>query len=315
MVLKTVKVWKLSQRRIMKRKKSGSNHIKKSIFWALMFWALTPTVSQQTDFGFGAGGVLYWGDLTPKSPTESLKNLRFGMQGFLRSQMSSSFAARVNLMIGRLNGDDQTSIDEGRNRRNLRFNSNIVELSIIGEYSFLKFDLTDFRDGLSFYLAGGLNVFYFNPTTDFEGQSYSLQPLGTEGQGMPGFADRYSRVAFGLPIGGGMKIRLSENLTLNPEFIARITFTDYLDDVSGYYVNYFELQAGNGDLAATLANRSGEYLGLSEPVIVNTGAQRGGPNADDFYFVGMINLTYKISDSASLFSKDRKKYNSDCPTF
>jgi hypothetical protein len=314
-VLKTVKVWKLSQRRIMKRKKSGIKILFNIPLWILLFATCNSVMSQQTDFGIGAGGVLYWGDLTPKSPAESLKNLRFGMQGFLRSEISPSFATRVNLMIGRLNGDDQTSIDEGRNRRNLRFNATIVELALMGEYSFLKFDLTEFKDGLSFYLAGGLNVFYFNPTTDYQGNTYSLQPLGTEGQGMPGFPDRYSRVAIGLPLGGGMKIRLSENLTLNPEFIARITFTDYLDDVSGFYVNYFELQAGNGDLAATLANRSGEYLGLTEPVIVNTGAQRGGPNADDFYFVGMINLTYKISNSASLFSKGKKKYNSDCPTF
>ena len=121
-------------------------------------------------------------------------------------------------------------------------------------------------------------------------------------------------VSFGLLLGGGLKIKLTDRISINPEFIGRMTFTDYIDDVSGYYVNYFELRDGNGDIAAALGNRQGEFLGQTEPVLLPTGSIRGGPNADDFYFVGMINFTYLLNESGTIFG-NRKRHTAECPTF
>ncbi|NNF35471.1 MAG: hypothetical protein HKN68_15280 [Saprospiraceae bacterium] len=287
--------------------------------WLMMLMLLIASVDnlqgQQVEGGAGLGILLYWGDLTPKDPVEGLSNARGGGQFFLRSEISSKVDIRFNLMIGKLNGDDRKSSNPSMMQRNLRFHSWITELSILGEYTFLSFDLPEYQDGLSFYLTTGVSALYFNPKTDYQGNTYALQPLGTEGQGMEGFPDKYNRISMALPFGGGMKIRLTERLTLNPEIIGRVTFTDYLDDVSGSYVNYTELLNGNGEIAAALGNRQGEFLGQSEPVITATGAVRGGPNSDDFYWVGMINFTYLLSEDGSIFSRGKKKYNSDCPTF
>lgn len=299
----------------MKRKKIGLITFSWLMMVMLMIASVDNLQGQQIEGGAGLGILLYWGDLTPKDPVEGLSNARAGGQFFIRSEVSSKVDIRFNLMAGKLYGDDSKSSDPVMMQRNLRFYSWITELSVLGEYTFLNFDLPEYKDGLSFYLTTGASILYFNPKTDYQGNTYALQPLGTEGQGMPGFSDKYSRFSMALPFGGGMKIRLSERLTFNPEIIGRITFTDYLDDVSGFYVNYFELLNGNGEISAALGNRQGEFLGQSEPVITQTGATRGGPNSDDFYWVGMINFTYLLSEDGSIFSHGKKKYNSDCPTF
>jgi hypothetical protein len=107
--------------------------------------------------------------------------------------------------------------------------------------------------------------------TNFRGNEVRLQPLGTEGQGMPGFDSKYNLMSAGLSLGGGAKIKISETINIGFESSLRRTLTDYLDDLSGNYVNYDDLSAGNGVLAASLGNRMNEYLGQSEP---STGPDR-----------------------------------------
>ena len=218
-------------------------------------------------------------------------------------------------MIGGLHGDDGLDSRPSRSQRNLDFHSTIAEFSFIGEYDFLRFDFNSQKDGWKFTIGTGLSLFYFNPKTELQGVTHALQPLGTEGQGIDGFNDPYSRVALALPIIGAMKIKLSENLTLIPEISVRISFTDYLDDVSSSYVNFFELRTGNGDIAAALADRTNEGMGINEPRDIPTGSQRGNPNVDDWYFTGMISLSYTIGEVNSIFSRRGGGKYSDCPTF
>ena len=72
---------------------------------------------------------------------------------------------------------------------------------------------------------------------DYYSQWIDLQPLGTEGQGTTAYPDRkkYSRTQIAIPMGGGVKISLNDNLNIAFSFSARKTYTDYLDDVSTTY--------------------------------------------------------------------------------
>ena len=47
----------------------------------------------------------------------------------------------------------------------------------------------------------------------------------------------YNLTQFAIPFGGGIKFRVSENVVLAYEVGFRKTFTDYLDDVSTFYVD------------------------------------------------------------------------------
>ena len=300
----------------MKRKKPQAIFI--HIFVIFLFYLLSGTGavhSQKIEAGLGIGGLVYWGDLSPDAPLKNFNNLRFGAQGFIRSDVTRRLNLRFNFLVGGLAGDDAHSNGESRKSRNLSFKSMVKEFSVLAEYSFLNWHLRHLEDGLSFYVAGGVSLLQFNPKAEYQGITYELQPLGTEGQGIPGFADNYSLLTFGIPFGGGMKIKLTENLSINPEIMVKFTFSDYIDDISGSYVNYNELRSGNGELAAIFGNRQGEYLGQSEPVFLPTGSQRGGPNSDDLYFVGMVNFVYLLSSNGSIFAKKGINYDTYCPTF
>lgn len=89
------------------------------------------------------------------------------------------------------------------------------------------------------YVFTGINGFWFDPTAvaPSNGISYSLQPLGTEGQFVLPSRDPYSRVQVALPLGVGFAFRITDDINLNVELSYRRSFTDYMDDVSSTYVN------------------------------------------------------------------------------
>ena len=77
-----------------------------------------------------------------------------------------------------------------------------------------------------------------------------LQSLGTEGQETEAnSSEKYNLNSIAIPFGIGYKNNLNE-IALSIEWIWRTTATDYIDDVSGYYVNTNLLS----DEAAEMAN-------------------------------------------------------------
>ena len=59
-----------------------------------------------------------------------------------------------------------------------------------------------------------------------------LQPLGTEGEGFYKGEKKYNLTQLAIPIGGGFKYAISNNVRIGIEVGFRKLFTDYLDDVS-----------------------------------------------------------------------------------
>ena len=118
----------------------------------------------------------------------------------------------------------------------------------------------------------------------------------------------------GLCFGGGAKFILSETINLGLETVIRKTFTDYLDDVSTNYVNYDDLSAGNGVLAANLGNRMNEFLGQSEPIQLPTGSVRGGALVKDYYLISTITVNVLLANTKGRrgFGKGSKVI---CPKF
>ena len=159
------------------------------------------------------------------------------------------------------------------------------------------------------------------PQGEYNGNWYELQPLGTEGQGLEAYPNKefYSLYEMAIPFGGGIKYAINESLNLNVELGWRFTFTDYLDDISGTYAEYFVLQENRGDIAARLSNRTAEALGLGEPFLDHDLKQRGNPEVGDYYFMFHVGLTYNIpfltySNGSSRFIRRRSR-TSSCPTF
>ena len=144
--------------------------------------------------------------------------------------------------------------------------------------------------------SAGVAVLRHNPKALYAGQWYELQPLSTEGQGLPEYPGTkpYSRFQLTIPVIGGIKYAINDMINVFLEFGPRITFTDYLDDVSTNYPDEAALRAAKGDIAVSLSYRGNEVR--TEPVAFPSDSQRGGAGVKDYYFNGLIGISINLGD-------------------
>ncbi len=237
--------------------------------------------------GIFAGLANYGGDLVEKDFEITETNPATGLVG--RYDFKSWFTLRANFIAGTISGSDGNAIDVNRRKRNLSFRSPIYEFSLIPEFNIYSFQLPNEQTLTPYAFIGG-GVFYYNPKALYQGEYIALQPLGTEGQGLPGYAPRYSLVDFSIPFGMGLKFAITDKATIGFEYGTRYTFTDYLDDVSTVYPDNEVLARTSGTLSAALSDRTSEYTGI--PTNRAENAARGGDQnskqyPDVYYFIGM----------------------------
>ncbi len=250
------------------------------------FLLAQPGASAQPELGIHLGHGYYMGDLQPDSPYAPLGNGKASYGAYGRIGATDKIAITGSLMLTKLAGTDARR--ESSVERNLNFRTDIFEMAISGEY-------LPFGSGRAVnpYLTAGVAVYRFNPQADFNGRLVDLQPLGTEGQGMTGYAPRYGLTRLAMPLGTGVRIPFGEAWVISAEIKFRATFFDHLDDVSGAYVNYYELVQGNGSLAAALADRTSELRGI-EPRDVPSGSPRGNVGNFDYYATAGLNVGYRL---------------------
>ena len=257
---------------------------------------------------FGGFGN-YYGDLQNKPITLSQSSLAVGAG--LRYDLTEHIAIRSGFMYGRIGADDATNKASLR-FRNLNFQSKVFEWNVLGEYTL--FDMN--KKQLSPYVFGGLALFHFNPYTfDTLGNKHFLQPLSTEGQGLAAYPDRkpYKRTQFSIPMGLGIKYRVTDRVILGYEFGLRKTFTDYLDDISTTYVDQTALLNAKVPKAVELAYRAGELHG-GDPNYPADGTIRGGPEFKDWYYFSGVTISIGINSRNKLLNR-KGNGSVNCPVF
>jgi hypothetical protein len=267
--------------------------MKKILLTILPFFLVFAARAQQSyEVGLFIGGSYYIGDLNPMGHFNNLTQPAAG--GIFRYNFNPRFSARANGFYGTIKGDDASTRSFAQQQRNLHFKSTIMEFSAIGEFNFLEYKLGSNKHPFTSYLFAGVGVFKHAPRALLNGNWIDLQPLGTEGQGTP-LSDKkkYKLTQLCIPFGIGVKTNLAKRIGLSIEWGMRKTFTDYLDDVSGRYVNPYALATFNGPAAGILSDRS-----LVRDSFSNIGRQRGNPTTKDWYsFTGFI-LSFKLKDKA-----------------
>ncbi len=235
---------------------------------------------QYAAFAFGVSSMNYFGDIAPQQSIAST-DLKLTRPGFTVSHMwrfHQNMFLRSSFTWARIKGDDFKANDPydanggGAYRyvRNLHFRNDIKELSAIISWDILSNHGT-FLNRLRFtpYLFAGAGVFYHNPramapNTDRNGNPLpdagkyvSLEPLGTEGQYSSNHPEvkPYSKIQFALPGGIGMRFLMNKRWDFEAEVGYRWMFFDYIDDISGTYI---DLGALDGDLAKVMSDRSME---------------------------------------------------------
>ncbi|MFM2395054.1 MAG: hypothetical protein RLZZ546_3037, partial [Bacteroidota bacterium] len=252
--------------------------------------------------GLVYGGAQYRGDLVEdgQNPYENLKPL-YGLSISYQSTPSLTFFS--SFIHTELSSSDSYSKDLDRKSRNLHFRSNLNEYCFGFEFYPLQL-FTKRKLKYQIFYKTGVAVFNFNPQAEYLGTWYDLQPLHTEGQGMPNSGIKpYLLVDVAYPFGGGFKIDVSKYLSIKYELSPRKTFNDYIDDVSGSYFDLDMIRNYSSDIAAKLSYRITDWDLEDAPPIVN-GKQRGNKNNKDWYIINAITIQYN-------FGKESKKSNAD----
>jgi opacity protein-like surface antigen len=268
-------------------------------------------VSQQRFHVTLFGGLSnYMGDLQDHKFTLQQSNFAFGAG--IKYDFTPNIALRVAYNHGTIEGDDKKSSDPLLQARNLSFASKINEGSVLLEYTVLNMEEKRFSP----FIYSGVTVFHFNPYAyDTVGNKVFLKPLSTEGQGIDPDRKPYKLTQFAIPVGIGVKFRITDNTVLAYEVSFRKTFTDYLDDVSSTYFDEFALAQARGMKAVDMAYR-GDELKSGNTTYPGNGVTRGGSKYKDwYYFTGFtVYIGLGSGNGGSSFGRSRGGRNQlGCP--
>ncbi len=265
------------------------------IFPLLLNGALKAQEFYRNELGIFLGGSYYIGDL---NPSKHFLQTQFACGIVYRYNITPRWALKINALYGELVASDARS--KANVDRNLSFKSYIFEFSPQIEFNFLKYVVGDKKHFISPYIFIGASVFNFNPKAQYGGSWYSLQPLGTEGQGttIVGAKKNYALTTIAIPFGLGVKVSPFKFLSIGLEWGIRKTFTDYIDDVSTNYADPNLLYSMNGSMATALSDQSlpAENRGT------HTGLARGNPNTKDWYVFTGITIAFRIKPKNGLCS-------------
>ena len=283
-----------------------------SLFSCVSYGQLTESTSHfeagltvgPSNFLCDLGGNMGRGTTFLKDNNIQMTKLTFG--GFVSYHPNEFLAFRLALNFGTLEGDDaiikpKGGLEEARKTRNSNFRSKFSEAFFLAEIYptlFLEEDPSDNYKKFRPYAVAGIGAFHYNPEgfDPVSNQWVALKPLRTEGQGFAEFPERkeYKLTQMNLPLGIGVKYFLSDNVNLSFEIIHRVTFTDYIDDVSTNYIDpalfASYLTASQAQIATRMANKtSGAY---------GPGMKRGTPTNNDAYYSAGFKLGIRLGDNS-----------------
>lgn len=294
---------------------------------------LQPDIRYVDKRGFSLGMTFgmteMWADVGTKSPLDKYTNLGFwespkfmgGIYG--RYTHLPGLSVRLSVNNGTVYSTDEWNRDKAliatnyyadevqRYMRNLDVKTNIWESTLMLEISPLEL-LSNWELGRAAYwrfqpyVMVGVGGIYFNPRgtniidfTTNQKEWVDLRPLHTEGQNFdkPGYPKAYNEFALIIPAGVGFRVDIGKQLGLGLEYVMRYAFTDYLDDVSGKYIDPLRFDIGflneghQPNLAKKMADRSNEITPGARHA---AGTYRGDPNNNDMYSTISLNFFWRI---------------------
>ena len=250
----------------------------KKLVTLLVLIVMAVTAKSQTqEIGVFGGGAYYLGDLNPQYHF-LMSQPAYG--AMIKYNYGTRWSFRLAGFRGKVAGDDARS--NASDTRDLRFESNITEISFAAEFNFFDFFIGSKQNIMSPYIFGGVGTFFYNPKID----GLTLRDLGTEGQNV-GFDGRsqYGVMGFAIPFGLGVKYSFSRRFGLALEWGLRKTFSDYIDDVSTtYYLVGDQIDPGVTE----------QYL--SDPTQLHDPfMERGNPRTNDWYAFFGLSLNYRFN--------------------
>jgi hypothetical protein len=274
------------------------------------------------EIGLGIGPMMFLGDLGGNTGvgTTFVKDVNFPVLNlqkglFLNYYPQEWLGFRLAANHSVLEGADSLIKEKGgaetyRYVRNLHFRSTLLEAYAAVEiYPTVFFEQYEGLQGkIRPYGLIGVGLFKFKPQTQYYSPNgtanwVDLEPLRIEGQGMAEYPDRprYKTTQMEIPMGGGVKWYVKDNMYLGIELLHRKTFTDYIDDLSKDYIDpalYDKYLAPEfAVIARQVQDRKlgGTTLGNAPTFI---GEQRGNPKNNDSFFSTIIRFGWRLFDNS-----------------
>lgn len=264
----------------------------------------------------GAGYAQVLGDLSnPGKYFDSRLNIAGGIQYRVAERVNVG----MNLMAFQLQASDLEVDPELNTRsRGLSFVSNNLELTAFTTISLFEVPsrFTQ-RKFINPYISVGIGLVWFDPRAEVPeylrnqagdtlravpraGEMVSLRQYQTERP------NTYGPFALVIPVGIGVRVKVTSFLDITAEVSGRVTFTDYLDDVSGPgYPDLDQFDWQNSDDEAIAA-------ALSDPNGTSRDNTRGNPDSDDYYMIFNVKAEFYIQGTLlnKIFSPGGgKRYN------
>jgi len=274
----------------------------KKLFCAFLCLFLNSKVDAQStsaEIGMALGASFYTGDIAPREIPMYLDYLYPSIGIFTKVNLHPSLTIRGGLTQARVGANDKNSPYP---ERMLQFRTPITELAVTGELSPVQFGGYRPKILTAPYLYAGIAAYHFNPQAYFDDSWIDLQPLGTEGQGLPNYGPKYSRFQIAVPMGLGIKFTVRQSWSVGLEFGGRMLFQDHLDDISGDLINHLDIYNGNGPIAARLSNPE-----MTEPREL---IYRRGGEFKDWYYIGAVTFSFRL-----VAAKNRPGRGLGCPKF
>ena len=272
------------------------------ILFLIFLLPLSLTAQRKINLTVFGGFSNYIGDLQEKRFTLDQAHAAFGVG--LSYELIPKLSVQGALKAGKISADDKFSKKELIRNRNLNFESGIYEFALTLDYSL--FDLYD-KNWTPYVFAGGA-LLHYNPYAE----GISLRLLSTEGQGFIEGRENYNLNILTIPFGGGVRVKITDNVYIGYEIGLRKVFSDYLDDVSKTYVDRGLLLQNRGQTAVDLSFR-GDEIKPDAPYPV-PGTVRGSPKFNDWYYFSGITLSIGIAnETGKIFGKSSGRGRTDCP--
>jgi len=248
--------------------------------------------AQRSEVGAMIGTSFYLGDLN----SMPFRDAQFAGGLVYRYNFTPRWALRANVLFGKISASDAKNVAMNGSwdyrQRKLSFSSPITEASVQVEINFLKLYYSGYNNRVSPYIFGGVAAFSFNPQAVFNGVTYDLQPIGTEGQGRPGMAKKYGLTSFAVPFGIGVKANIGKYICIGAEWGMRFTITNYLDDVGGLY---FDFSPYEEKMPAEFFEVISHFADPSD-IVHRPGSQRYSTKSPDWYSFAGVTLTVRIGN-------------------
>ena len=184
--------------------------------------------------GLSVGRNQYLGDIynPPGSPTYLSKGMNLMTQAFVRRQLTPYVGIRGNFYAGGIAANDIENPTHRWDYRRMKFSSPLLELSAMAEFYPFKSCETDTSGKLKRrftpYLFAGLGSVYTNPTPTTQPNAVA-PPLANL---LKDDAAQTKPLALAIPVGVGVKLNVSKQMTVGAELGYRFTSSDYLDGFS-----------------------------------------------------------------------------------